>query len=153
MNESAQKITPFLEDVYLYDLNHPEMPPLAYRSARGGEEQPDLLSLLDLPAREWNEVALRLYQGAVYLSAKGGAILIPVFGSMGHFAFAVKTALSLQALAYVYQCAGQAADADAPIRQAVPKLTAREREAAERKKRALFEQQKREADQKKIEEE
>lgn len=131
MNESAQKITPFLEDVYLYDLNHPEMPPLAYRSARGGEEQPDLLSLLDLPAREWNEVALRLYQGAVYLSAKGGAILIPVFGGMGHFAFAVKTALSLQALAYVYQCAGQAADADAPIRQAMPKLTAREREAAE----------------------
>ncbi len=132
MYESAQKITPFYEDVYLYDLNSPEMPPLAYRSARGGEEQPDLLSLLGLPTREWNEVASRLYQGAVYLSAKGGAILMPVYGSLGRFAVAVKTALSLPALAYAYQCAGQqAAHADAPIQQAAPKPTAREREAAE----------------------
>ena len=51
MDESAQKITPFYEDVYLYDLNQAELAPLAYRSARGGKEQPHLLSLIDLPAR------------------------------------------------------------------------------------------------------
>jgi hypothetical protein len=132
MNESAQKITPFLEDVYLYDLNHPEMPPLAYRSARGGEEQPDLLSLISLPSRAWQEVSEQLYHGAVYLSQDGGAILLPVSGSIGRFAVVVKTALPVPALAYVYQCAGsQMAYADQAIRETAPKLTAREREAAE----------------------
>ncbi len=132
MYGEAQKITPFYEDVYLYDLNQPEMPPLAYRSARGGEEQPDLLSLIGLSARAWNEVAAHLYGGAVYLCGNGGAVLLPVLGGIGRFAVAVKTRLSLPALAYLVQCAGQdAVYTDAQIGQAVPKLLPREREAAE----------------------
>ena len=140
MDEMAQKITPFLEDVYLYDLNQPEMPPLAYRSARGGEEQPDLLSLISPPSRAWQEVAEQLYHGAVYLSQDGGAILLPVSGSIGRFAVVVKTALPVPALAYVYQCAGsQMAYADQAIRETAPKLTARERERAESAVRTVAE--------------
>lgn len=132
MDEQEQKVTPFLVDVYLYDLNRPEMPPLAYRSARGGEEQPDLLSLIPLSACAWQEVAEHLYGGAVYLSQDGGAILLPVFGSLGRLALVVKTNLPLSALAYVYQCAGQGeVYADQALRECVPKLSAKTKPIAE----------------------
>lgn len=132
MYQEVQKITPFYEDVYLYDLNQAELPPLAYRSARGGQAQPHLLSLIDLPAREWNTVAKRLHEGAVYLSSDGGAVLLPVRGSIGRLAVVVKTSLSLPALAYLAQNAGQGSVyVDASIGETIPALAAREREAAE----------------------
>ena len=140
MDESAQKITPFYEDVYLYDLNHVEAPPLAYRSARGGETQQSLLTLIDLSVREWHTVALRLYECPVYLGANGGAVLLPLTGSVGRFVLVVKTSLSLPSLAYLVQCAGQGAVyADAEIQAAVPKLSTREREAAESAVRVVAE--------------
>ncbi len=132
MQREAQKITPFYEDVYLYDLNQPEMPPLSYRSARGGEAQPDLLTLIDLPARACDVVAEQLYDRPAYLSANGGAVLLPVQGSIGRFVVVVKTSLSLPALSYLVQCAGQSAVyADVHIKETLPKLTDPEREAVE----------------------
>ncbi|MBQ2256710.1 MAG: hypothetical protein II330_07575 [Clostridia bacterium] len=133
MEGEAPKITPFYEDVYLYDLNHVEAPPLAYRSARGGEEQPDLLSLIDLPAAAWSTVMHQLHCGAaVYLSSGKGAVLLPAFGSIGRFAVVIKTSLSLPTLSYVAQCAGQGEIyADAQIRATKPQPAAGEREMAE----------------------
>lgn len=132
MYEELAQGTPFREDLYLYDLDQMEMPPLAYRSARGGQAQPDLISLLDLPARAWHDIANKLHCSAVYLSANGGAVLLPVQGGIGRFVAVVKTQLSLAALAYLAQCAGQGkADADEQIRKAVPNLDAKEYEAAQ----------------------
>ena len=135
-----QTVTPFYEDVYLYDLNAAEAPPLAYRSARGGETQPDLLSLIDLPAREWHTVAEQLYDRSVYLSANGGAVLLPVHGSIGRLVAVVKTSLSLPALAYLAQCAGQGEIyADTKLCQTVPNLPLRECAAAESAVRTVAE--------------
>lgn len=125
-------VTPFYEDVYLYDLNAAEASPLAHRSARGGEVQPKLLSLIGLSAHAWYSVAQHLYHGAVYLSANGGAVLLPVGGGIGRLVAVVKTNLSLPALAYVAQCAGQGERyADAQIESALPDPPAREYAAAE----------------------
>lgn len=122
----------FSEDIYLYDLNAPERAPLAHRSARGGEEQPTLLSLLGISPGEWIRIAEHLDRGSVYLGANGGAVLLPVYGGIGRYAAVVKTALSVPALAYLYACAGQGeAYADEELRVAAPGLSAKEREAAE----------------------
>lgn len=123
---------PFLEDIYLYDLNVPDSTPLAFRSARGGEAQPTLLSLLGVAPRAWAEIAQRLYDGSVYLAANGGAVLLPVQGSVGRYALVVKTTLPVSALAYLYACAVQGeAYADEEICNTAPRVDAREREAAE----------------------
>ena len=128
----SMTVTPFYEDIYLYDLNAARSLPLAHRSARGGQTQPDLLSLIKLPACEWHAVAAHLHEGAVYLSSNGGAVLLPVYGGIGRLVAVVKTNLSLPALAYVAQCAGQGAIyADAQIQGAMPSLPARECAAAE----------------------
>ena len=97
---------PFLEDIYLYDLNVPDSTPLAFRSARGGEAQPTLLALLGISVRHWMEIAGELYRGSVYLAANGGAVILPVQGSVGRYAFVVKTRLSVPSLAYLYASAG-----------------------------------------------
>lgn len=122
----------FLEDIYLYDLNVPDSEPLAYRSARGGEAQPTLLSLLGVAPRAWLEIAQRLYDGSVYLAANGGAVLLPVQGSIGRYAVVVKPELSASAMAYLYASVGQeTAYAEASVKDAAPKIAAREKEAAE----------------------
>ncbi len=140
MQNQNEKITPFCEDVYLYDLNRMEMPPLAFRSARGGEAQPDLLTLIDLSARRWHAVAEQLYERPVYLGANGGAVLLPVHGSIGRLVLVVKTALSLPSLAYLVQCAGQGeVYADAEIKAQAPKPDTREREAADSAARTVTE--------------
>ena len=123
---------PFLEDIYLYDLNVPDSTPLAFRSARGGEAQPTLLSLLGVAPRAWPEIAQRLYDGSVYLAANGGAVLLPVQGSAGRYAVVVKPELSASAMAYLYASVGQeTAYAEASVKDAAPKIAAREKEAAE----------------------
>ena len=128
----------FLEDIYLYDLNTPDNAPLAFRSARGGEEQPTLLTLLGISVRQWMEIAGELYRGSVYLAANGGAVLLPVQGSIGRYAMVIKTELSVPALAYLYACAGQGeAYADVQIKAAVPKIREREHEAAESARRTV----------------
>ncbi len=135
-----EKNTPFYEDVYLYDLNSMEMPPLAYRSARGGKAQPDLLSLINLPAREWHDIARQLYECSVYLWINGGVVLLPVHGSLGRLVAVVKTTLSLPAFAYLAQCAGQKeAYFDAQIKETAPKLQAHEYEAAQSAVRTVTE--------------
>ena len=98
----SMTVTPFYEDIYLYDLNAARSLPLAHRSARGGQTQPDLLSLIKLPACEWHAVAAHLHDGAVYLSSDGGAVLLPVYGGIGRLVAVVKTNLSLPALSYGY---------------------------------------------------
>lgn len=131
MRTEIQRITPFYEDVYLYDLNVLEAPPLAYRSAHGGEQQPDLLDLLALPARESQGVAQQLYERPVYLSQNGGVLLLPAFGSLGRFVIAIKTALSTPALSVLAACAGRAVYTDAEIASAAPASQVRERAAVE----------------------
>lgn len=122
----------FWEDVYLYDLNVPDSAPLAFRSARGGVAQPTLLGLLGVSPKAWQQIAQRLYDGSVYLAANGGAVLLPVQGSVGRYALVVKTTLPVSALAYLYACAGQGeAYADEEICNTAPRVDAREREAAE----------------------
>ena len=129
---------PFLEDIYLYDLNVPDSTPLAFRSARGGEAQPTLLTLLGISVRHWMEIAGELYRGSVYLAANGGAVILPVQGSVGRYAFVVKTRLSVPSLAYLYASAGQgAAYADGELRESVPRVSAQEREAAESARRTV----------------
>lgn len=122
----------FLEDIYLYDLNVPDSEPLAYRSARGGEAQPTLLSLLGIAPKDWARIAQNLYDGSVYLAVGGGAVLLPVQGSIGRYAVVVKADLPVPALAYLYACAGQgAAYADHAICTALPCVDARQAEATE----------------------
>lgn len=129
---------PFLEDIYLYDLNVPDSTPLAFRSVRGGEAQPTLLSLLGVAPRAWPEIAQRLYDGSVYLAANGGAVLLPVQGSAGRYAVVVKPELSASAMAYLYASVGQeTAYAEASVKDAAPKIAAREKEAAESARRTV----------------
>ena len=132
ITHEQDKVTPFYEGVYLFDLNQAEAIPLAFRSARGGEAPPDLLSLIGLSAREWYAVADKLYSDALYLEAGGGAVILPVTGSIGRLAVVVKTALSPAAFAYLVQNAGQGdIYADAQLCTLPPKLNAQERVMAE----------------------
>lgn len=90
--------TTFVEDVYLYDLNRPERAPLAFRSARAGEAQPSLYELLELSAREWQGYERRLSDAPICLDKAGGAVVLPVFGSIGRFAVVLKPTIGLPSL-------------------------------------------------------
>lgn len=125
--------THFAEDVYVYDLNLPQSAPLAYRSADGGWEQPDLLTLLGLSARRWRVYEHQLYSMPVCLSEQGGALVLPVFGGIGRFAIVIKPHISLPALAYLLaaQAFGKVYT-DEGFAMIAPAMQARDRAAAER---------------------
>lgn len=79
----------FYDDLYLYDLNSPESPPLAWRSADGGLPQPDLPTLLGLSTREWLEKERMLYQDPICVVSDKCALVLPVGSRIGRFAVVV----------------------------------------------------------------
>lgn len=123
----------FAEDVYVYDLDQPQSAPLAYRSAGGGLEQPDLLALLGLCPRRWRAYEDRLYDVPVCLSDAGGALVLPLFGSIGRFAIVIKPHISLHALSYLLaaRALGEVY-ADEGFAAIAPQMQARECASAER---------------------
>lgn len=131
--ESAPAQPAFVEDVYLYDLNKPASAPLAYRCARGGEKQPPLLELLGLGARQWLHDEQRLYDMPLCLCEAGGAVVLPVFGSIGRLVVVVKPTVSLHALAYLAQSARLGTlYVSEKFAELHPHVSEREREATER---------------------
>lgn len=84
----------FFDDVYLYDLNLPESPPLAWRSANGGTSQPDLPTLLGLPMREWLERERMLYQDPICIATGKRAVILPISSRIGRFAAVVVPQMS-----------------------------------------------------------
>ena len=101
--QEPMKAFAFCDDLYLYDLNSQGSPPLAYRCARAGEQQPSLLELLGISARDWLKIEDKLYSMPVCLAGDGGTILLPMFGNIGRFVFVIKSGLSSSALAYLAQ--------------------------------------------------
>lgn len=75
----------FYDDLYLYDLNMPESPPLAWRACDGGTQQPDLPELLGMSMREWLSCAQEIYQSPVALVKGRCAVLIPISSRVGRF--------------------------------------------------------------------
>ncbi len=122
----------FAEDVYLYDLNKPASAPLAFRCARGGEEKPVLLEALGISARQWVQYEQKLYDMPLCTHQSGGAVVLPVFGSIGRLAIVVKPIFSVATFANLVQSAWLGAVyaiddfADVPVR-----IPDRESEAAE----------------------
>lgn len=78
----------FYDDVYLYDLNLPESPPLAWRCADGGLPQPDLPTLLGLSMREWLQRERTIYQSPISVVADRCAVVLPLSGRIGRLAVA-----------------------------------------------------------------
>ena len=125
--------TVFSEDFYLFDLNRPSDAPLAYRCARGGEEQPDLLRVLGISAREWMRYEQKLYDYSLCLGEAGGALVLPLFGSLGRFVVVLKPDIPTPALAYLAASArfGEICAAES-IADVPPAMTEKDRETAER---------------------
>ena len=123
--------TIFCEDVYLYDLNRLQSEPLAYRCARGGEQQIDLLSLLGVSAYEWMRYEDRLYSMPICL-VQAGAVVLPVFGSIGRLAVVVKPMISNESFSCLAQsmCLGEVCDQESAVCTGCA-ISAREREDAE----------------------
>lgn len=86
--------TVFYDDLYLYDLNLPESPPLAWRSANGGMPQPDLPTLLGMSLREWLERERSLYQDPICIVAGKCAVILPISSRIGRFAAVVVPQMS-----------------------------------------------------------
>lgn len=82
---SAELAFRFFDDLYLYDLNMPESPPLAWRAQDGGTQPPDLPAVLGLGMREWMAHAERIYQNPVALTGERCAVLIPISSRVGRF--------------------------------------------------------------------
>ena len=131
--QDTSVLTTFVEDVYLYDLNRPLGAPIACRSARAGEVQPKLPELLELSAREWQGYEKRLYDAPLCLDKAGGAVVLPVFGSIGRFAIVLKPKLGLQSLSCLAQSEQLGQMDRAGGFEGVPcAISEREREDAER---------------------
>lgn len=96
-------VRPFAQDVYLYDLNRISEPPIAHRCATGGMLQPTLPELLEISVRDWATFEERLYSMPLCLAKGGGAIVLPVFDSVGRFALVCKPQFALPVLASLAQ--------------------------------------------------
>ena len=79
----------FYDDLYLYDLNMPESPPLAWRAWDGGTQPPDLPELLGMRMREWLTRAEGIYQSPVALAGERCAVLIHISSRAGRFGVVV----------------------------------------------------------------
>lgn len=124
--------TAFAEDLYLFDLKSPSGAPLAYRCARGGEEQPNLLGVLGITARQWMRYEQKLFDSPLCLGEAGGALVLPLFGSLGRFVVVLKPAISPSALAHLALGArfGEIYAAES-ILSLQPDMPKKEQEAAE----------------------
>ena len=122
----------FYEDLYLFDLNRLDLPAQAHRSAQSGCSQPLLHTLIGVSARDWSPIAQQLYERSVYLSANGGAVLLPMIGSVGRFVLVIKVSLSASAMSYLAACAGQEQIyIDQIIQDTPPRVRVSEREVVE----------------------
>lgn len=129
---SSQQII-FAEDLYLFDLKCPLGAPLAYRCARGGQAQPDLLHVLGISARQWMHYEQKLFDFPLCLGEAGGAVVLPLFGSLGRFVVVLKPDISVSALAHLAASArfGEIYAAES-ILSIPPAMSEKEQEAAER---------------------
>lgn len=120
----------FWEDMYLYDLNRMQSGPLAYRCAKGGVQPPALTELLGISVREWTRVEDMLYSMPLCLEC--GALILPVFGSIGRLALVLNPAISKQAFSCLAQreYLGKVYVQESLLAEK-PAIPAKEREAAE----------------------
>ncbi len=93
----------FWDELYLYDLNQIESVPMAYRCAAAGQELPDLIGLLGISVREWMQLQPTLYDAPLCLHGNGGALVLPILGSLGRFALVVKPLLTPGTFAFLAQ--------------------------------------------------
>lgn len=120
----------FWDDVYVYDLNRMQNAPLAYRCAQGGRELPDLLCLLGVSPRAWLDLEQKLYSTPICLAS--GAVVLPLFGSVGRLVVVIKTDLPIAAFAWWARSAGMGEmHLDDALTNTVPAVRARDREAVE----------------------
>lgn len=128
--EQDSPIFAFGEDVYVYDLNRIQDAPLAFRCASGGEDMPDLLSLLGVSAHTWLDLEQALYSGPLCLA--GGAVVLPLFGNVGRLVAVIKADVPNAAVAWWVRSAsvGEMYLDDA-LANSVPTVRARDREVLE----------------------